>query len=373
MIKVMHILSDSNIGGAGRYVADVTSALDPELFESDVAVPGGARITPLIGRGVTVLEVPDMAPDQSFSWPSLLALFLLIRRHRPDIVHTHASLAGRIAARLNGVKLVYTRHTAGRSHEPGSLRWRLGSWMNRILADRAIAVSDYMAELMECEGLPRGMIKRIYNGVDPARFCNAEYDPGQLKQEQGLDGRIVCSVLGRLEPVKGHQGLLEAWEKVYRSEPLAMLLVIGEGSQREELESRVKAAGLGEAVSFAGLKTDVKPYLAMSDVLVMPSIDESFGIALIEAMSMSVACVATGVGGMLEIIRDGQDGILVPPQDSDALAEALIRLMASPELRQKLGVSARQSVEERFSVQRLAGELGDLYLELMKKERQGAF
>lgn len=390
MISVMHILSDSNIGGAGRYVADMAGAMDPAQYKVTVAVPPGARIVSLMPAGVDIVEVPGMVADASYSRSSVQALSALIRQRRPDIVHTHGSLAGRIAARINQVKVVYTRHTAGASFHPRSPKWHLGRWMNRGLADRVIAVSRHMARVLESEGIPESMIQIIYNGVSLERFNPGEYDSASLKSSCGLEDSLVCLAVARLEPVKGHSCLLEAWEKLQSSalrskitdadSPLAdggshppydpsrlHLVLVGDGSLRADLEQTVRLAGLKDSVTFTGALNEVRPWLALADIVVLPSLTEGLPIALIEAMAMGKPCVASAAGGIPEVITDKKDGLLVPPADPESLARALDSLLASPELRVQLGQAALNTAQEKFDVKRLAAECGALYQEICGK------
>lgn len=384
MISVMHILSDSNIGGAGRYVADITVALDPERFQVLVVVPPEAAIVPLLPAAVEVVELPGMIADASYSRSSVQALSALIRTRRPDIVHTHGSLAGRIAARINQVKVVYTRHTAGESFSPHSPKWHLGRWMNRGLADRVIAVSGHIASILEREGIPPSMIELIYNGVNLERFNPQDYDIARLKSRYGLEERLVCVVVARLEPVKGHRFLLEAWAKLQMDSAARSmdasgpetgslrsrthLVLVGDGSLRADLEQQVQETGLQESVTFTGALNEVRPWLALADIIALPSLTEGLPIALIEAMAMQNACVASDAGGIPEVIQDEKNGLLVPAADPPALAGALQRLVESAELRQRLGQAARQTVEERFDIRKLAEQCGRLYESIVDRD-----
>jgi glycosyltransferase involved in cell wall biosynthesis len=201
-----------------------------------------------------------------------------------------------------------------------------------------------------------------------------------LPQEYGFpEGTPLVGVVARLEPEKGHPTLLEAWAKVTRAVPAARLLVIGEGSRRDELEAQAQALGLlgeecegdacvgtrrarpGAKVIFTGVRDDVPAVTAALDVAVLPSYREAQGLAILEAMALRRPVLATRVGGIPEVIEDGKTGLLVPPHDPDALADAIIRLLTDHPLADTLAKAGHDLVYDRFCVERMVESVEAIY------------
>jgi glycosyltransferase involved in cell wall biosynthesis len=247
--------------------------------------------------------------------------------------------------------------------------------------DRLIAVSRSIVAKLEAEGRTSVPVELIYNGVDLERYAYQEACC-TLPEEYGFpEGSPMVGVVARLEPEKGHETLLDAWPRVLRSVPEARLLVIGEGSLREALEARAESLGLlgepcsgdrcvgtrgarpGAKVLFTGLRDDVPAVTAALDVAVLPSYREAQGLAILEAMALRRPVVATAVGGVPEMIEDGRTGLLVPPHDATALANAITRVLTDHPLADMLARAGHDMVHERFSVQAMARAVSAIYEE----------
>jgi glycosyltransferase involved in cell wall biosynthesis len=167
-------------------------------------------------------------------------------------------------------------------------------------------------------------------------------------------------VIGHLSPVKGHADLIDAAARLAR-ERRVKLFLIGDGPLRPSLESRGASLGLGDGIVFTGVRADVAPLLAMLDVVVVPSHTEGMSNALLEAMAMGRAVIATAVDGNLDVVSDGVTGLLVPPRDPAALAAALVRLVDDPERARQMGRAARARIEEAFTLQAMVASHEELY------------
>jgi len=352
--RVLHVCSDTNIGGAGQYV--LTLLTQPRItqhFDVAVACPEGDLAAALRRAGVPVLLYPGA--DRSFSWQALRALVGLMRRWRPRIAHTHGSLAGRVAAALAGARIVYTKHGLAAAEEASVQVRRPGSLLKRmavtLMADRIVAVSEAVKAALVAAGADPARIRVIPGGVETAAFAAVPPPvPG------------VVGALGRLEWEKGFDVLLEAMTSLPAD---VRLLLGGEGQQRAALAAQVERLGLQSRVRLTGFVSDVPAFLGQTGIFVLPSRSEGLGLVLLEAMAAGRPVVATRVGGIPEVVVDGETGLLVPPDDPSALAAAVLRLLRDPDLALRMGEAGRRRVEALFSARKMAEETAALYEELM--------
>jgi glycosyltransferase involved in cell wall biosynthesis len=292
------------------------------------------------------------------------ALARLLRAERPAVFHAHMSspvackwaLAAAVLARAPAV--LGTVQVC--EYEPPS---RSAYWQLRALArgvDRYLAVSrDIADELVERLGWPAAKIEVLYNAVDPARF---EVEaPAGLREELGAVGRPLVLTAARLDAQKGHPFLLRALAAV----PEAVLALAGEGPERRALEDLAAEVGVADRVRFLGRREDVPQLLAACDVFALPSLYEGSSLAVLEAMAARRALVSSAIGGTDELVEDGRSGLLVPPGDAAALAAALRRLLADPELREELAANARERVERELTRERMAARVSAVYRELV--------
>lgn len=229
---------------------------------------------------------------------------------------------------------------------------------NRILrrADAFVAMSSELEREFLGEGVPPGRIERIPNAVDVERFRPADRARrDDLRQELGEppEARLLVYT-GRLVDYKGLPGLIECWPAVRRAHPTARLVLVGEGGSdqaacEEDLRRRVAELGLSDSVRFAGAVADVVPWLQVADGFVFPSTEEAFGLSLLEAMACGLPAVTTPVGGLSDIATPDEDALVVPPDDPDALRDAIGRLVEGGPAVTKLGARARRTVETRFA------------------------
>lgn len=275
-----------------------------------------------------------------------------IGRARPDILHAHNPTMlqyGGLGRLVSGARLVVTDH-GGRPHRtPRAAEWR------RV--DAAVAVSEVTARRsLAADHLP---IRVIHNGVEPAA-------PGARAASRaalGLpDDAFVAVCVARLVAVKAHDVLLQAAARARGDAPV--LLLVGDGPERDELQRLAARLGLAR-VRFLGARADVGDILAAADVAVLASRDEGLPLALLEAMAHGLPIVATTVGGVSELVREGLEGLLVPADDADALAAALGRVGGDAPLRQRLGDAAHHRVREDFSLDAAAAAYADLYRRLV--------
>jgi glycosyltransferase involved in cell wall biosynthesis len=231
---------------------------------------------------------------------------------------------------------------------------------------RILAVSDYVRRrLVVSDHVPESMVQVLYNGVDLSRFHPILEPPAAIRARLGLppDGEVVTSV-GQLIDFKGIDHLIDAAD-LLRSRPALTVLVVGDGDRRDALAARVRRLGLEDRVRLLGKRDDVNALLAASDLFVCPSVwDEALGYVILEAMAVGLPAVASRVGGIPEVVREGETGLLVPPRDAGALAGAIASLLDDPVRREAMGRAGRQVITEDFSMERAITATVDLYEEL---------
>ncbi|MEO6392807.1 MAG: glycosyltransferase family 4 protein, partial [Pyrinomonadaceae bacterium] len=269
----------------------------------------------------------------------------LIRAEDISIVHAHCfdpTFIGGRAARSAGVKFVFTRHHSDHNIRLGK-KWhtRIDSFCARH-ADHVIAVSEATRRIMvDVEGVPDRQITVVYNGMEPLRAA----DPGavlRLREEFGLGDAPVALMIGRLHEEKGHRYLFDALAQLNQRGSRLTVMLAGDGPQRAVIEAEAIRADVSDQIRFLGRRPDIPELIALSSVVVLPSLAESFGFAALEAMSLAKPVVAFDTGGLPEVIGDG--GLLVPQGDSTELAEAIAAVWANPELAQRLGAAGRARV-----------------------------
>jgi glycosyltransferase involved in cell wall biosynthesis len=229
-------------------------------------------------------------------------------------------------------------------------------------ADAWIALSLELRRAIEEAGVPAARIHVVPNGVDTARFR-----PGA----DGVDRGPRVVFVGRLVPQKAIPVLLRAWASVGRRAPAVTLDIVGGGPLLPELEAIAARSGLGARVRFRGFQADVLPFLQGAAVFVLPSTIEGLSNALLEAMAVGLSVVATRVGGTQDVVIDGRTGLLVPPDDPEALADALAALLTAPERAREMGRRGRDRAVERYALERVACTYRALYLDLVGRARRG--
>ena len=293
---------------------------------------------------------------------AVLRLARLFRRLRPDVVHLHTSHAhalGRLAAKYGGRPAVVVSRRVDFSIFRRSF-FGLNGLKYRSGVDRFVAVSAAVKHVLECDGLEPARIAVVRDAIDPDRVRKAA--PVDVRARLGLPGsaRIVLAV-GALVGHKGHRHLVAAIPAIVAAEPDAHVVIAGEGRLRDDLSTLARALGVTKRLSLPGYVDDVAGWFAAADIFVMPSVEEGLGSSVLDAMAAGVPIVATTAGGLPEAVRDGTDGILVPPGDPSALATAVAALLRDRYRAHALAAEASKRVEAEFSVDRMVEETIAVY------------
>jgi len=373
-LKVLHVITDTNIGGAGRYLLYLLP--QPAFRDVDIAVacPDGELSVRLEAAGIRRLNISGR--DISFSPRLTRELAALVKAEKPDIVHTHGSLSGRIAARMRKIPVVYTKHGQVRtpdrrgiaSSQAGPFTRLVNRVATRVLADRVIAVSDRVRKELEDSGIQPSMITVIPNGIDLSPYRQKAKRTSKAKaadaDAQGKRSFLIGTV-ARLSPEKGIDTLLDAAKIVVTSYPSARFVIAGTGPLERELAQKVRDLRLENCVRMAGFVDNVPGLFSGLDLYVLPSDTEGIPLALLEAMAAGLPVVATRVGGVPEVVVDGVTGFLVPPRQPKALAQAIVRLLVDPDLAKSMGASGRERAESMFDARVTAERTVQVYRDVL--------
>jgi glycosyltransferase involved in cell wall biosynthesis len=252
-------------------------------------------------------------------------------------------------------------------------------WVHHALyhrVDRVIAISEVIrTNFIAMHPIIPAKVMTIHNGVDPARFHADEATRACARAELGfVRDHLVAGIVGRVTPAKGHAQFLDMAGRLSKEFPEARFLIVGEATRGEDAESsailaRIDAEGLTGRVIVTGFRRDVPALLTAMDVFVFPSHAEAFGLALIEAMATGLPTVSSNCDGVLDIVVEGETGLMVPPRDSAALTAAVRSLLADPERRDQMGQAGRERVLEKFSDTSMYRTIEDLYAEAIGARR----
>ena len=375
MMRVLNIISDTNIGGAGRVILNYLHYSDREHFETLVAVPRGSLLRePLEQAGARVYEVEGMA-DRSYHKDDVKVLQDLIRQIKPDLVHTHGSLSGRIAAKRCHVPVVYSRHSA--FPVPAKLKYPPGRWVNKLVnehyADHIIAVSPATRDNLVDSGISPKKITVVMNGIAPVPETGQE-ERAALRESLGLSrNTFLFGILARIEDYKGHLYLVHA-AKLLKDQGRTdfRVLVAGTGSFEEEVARAVVEMGVDDVVQMLGFRSDVGELLNILDVQLNASYGtEATSLALLEGMSLGLPSIVSDYGGNPYLIEHGVNGLIFPSQDSLALSKCMVRLMDHPNEVKNMGRRARERFNDQFTGQVFARNIERIYMDLRKGDPHG--
>jgi glycosyltransferase involved in cell wall biosynthesis len=365
MIKVLNIMTDATLGGAGRVLLQTLKCLDRTRFEMVVAAPAGSALVPLVQElGYRVVET-QKGHDRSWERGAVKEYKKIIRAEKPDIVHTHSSFAGKVAAFLMGVKgRIYTRHCVFEMPKkyttfPGK---QISGLINNTLSTAIVAVAHAAKENLVDTGVDPQKITVIINGVEPVqRLSNAEKT--EFRRSLGFgDEDFICLLSARMEVYKGHSYLLETAYKIKQKNSKVRFILMGDGSCKQELQQKAKELGIEDMVLFTGFVMDVTPYCNICDLNLNCSFGtEASSIALAEGMSLGKPAVVTDFGGNPYMITHGVNGLIVPQKDPAAMADAILQVVEDKDLYKQLSAGALAEYKAKFNAAAMTAQLEALY------------
>lgn len=373
MIKVMEVSSDTNIGGAGKCVLTFLKTYDRSKFDVSVVLPPNSLLKAEVEKyGVPVFEVEGMA-DKSLDRTAVKNLKQLFREQKPDIVHTHASMSARFAARSLKIGIVYTRHSVFPPSPKISrgIGKKINGFINNRTSDRIIAVAEAAKDNLTATGVNEKKITVILNGVDRLTPLSAEEYAAARAELNLKDGQKSAAIVARLNEVKGHKYLVRAAKMVLDSGIDAKFFIAGTGETEEAIRRQIRDEGLQDNVIMLGFITDVRPLMNVMDVQLNCSFGtEATSLSLLEGMSLGKPAVVTDFGGNPGVIQDGRNGFLVPTHDARAMADALIKLFRDDALYEKMREQAFAIYQEKFTSEVNTRRIEAVYSELYESRRK---
>jgi glycosyltransferase involved in cell wall biosynthesis len=390
-VRILRVIARLNVGGPALHVAYLTAGLRSRGYDTTLVAGSLARGEDSMAfvadaRDVQIIRIDELGREIS-PFRDLVAtvrLARLIRRERPDILHTHTAKAGtvgRVAALLAGGRrppiVVHTFHGHVLRGYFGPLRTWFFRQLERWLARHTtalIAVSPQVRDDLVALGVaPAERFVVVRLGVELGERVTGEQD-GRTESRRYLGigpERFAVGWIGRMTPVKRTDDVLVAFKQLRETGVDAVLCLVGDGPDRPQLEQRAHELGVIRDTLFLGYQEDVAPFYAAFDALILPSSNEGTPVSAIEALAAGRPVVATRVGGVPDVVQEGEDGFLVEPGATDDLAERLARLAREPELRERMGRAGRDRVLPRYAVERLVDDIDRLYRSLLTSAAGG--
>ncbi len=370
MIKVIEVSSDSNIGGAGKCILTFLKTFDREQFDVGVVLPKNSLLKPEAEKyNVKIYEVDHLA-EKSLDFKAVSGLKKLFKELKPDIVHTHASMSARIAAKMCGIKTIYTRHSVFPPSKTISkgIGKVINGFVNNCTADSIIAVAEAAKQNLTDTGVSANKIEVVLNGVD-ALVPYSDEKVAELRSLYGInESEKVAVMAARLNIVKGHKYFVEA-AKILRDRGVsAKFLIAGTGEVEDDLKKQIEAEALSDRVLMLGFLQDVEPLMNVMDVQVNCSFGtEATSLALLEGMSLGKPAVVTDFGGNPGVIKKGINGFLTPTHDATALADALEKLFCDAELYKEISENCKRIYKDSFTAEVNTRRIEEIYKRTLMK------
>lgn len=372
-IKVLNVISDTNIGGAGKCVINYCKNRNKDKYDIVVVMPKDSLLKPEIEEsGTRIIEI-DGLKDKSLDISAIGKLKKIIKEEAPQIVHTHASLSARIAAKLYGkCKIIYTRHC----DFPISPKYKYkivrfaNRFVNESLANKIIVTSIPTKENLMKQGLTDEKIEVVINGVNELNKISDEEKNKIKKQYNISDDEIVVGYLARVEELKGHKYLIEAakiLDEKKDSDKKFKFLIMGTGSYEDTAKNMVKELNLEEKVIFTGFIKDVEKMFNITDIQINASyLSEGTTLSMLEGMSLGIPTVATKCGGNPYVIENEINGFLVEKADSKSLADGIEKIIENKERFDKMKENSKEVFKKKYTSKIYAENIEKIYESMVK-------
>jgi glycosyltransferase involved in cell wall biosynthesis len=308
-------------------------------------------------------QIDSLSRKKGFDLKLVFEIRKYVLRHKIDVLHCHQYtpwVYGALASILTGTKVIFTEH--GRFYPDRS------SWKRKYINPFLVKLTDHITTiskatkqaLVDYEYIPESKIEIIYNGI--AELEDNATATQQLRKKLSIsEDTLILGTISRLDPIKNHRLLISSFARVQKIYPKLLLLIVGDGDIRSNLEKLVKQLDISDKVIFTGFQSNPVGYLQLMDIFLLPSLSEGTAMTLLEAMSLSKACIVTDVGGNPEIIVNKVSGLVIPSDDENELVTACELLLKDSNLRKILGDAGRSQFEERFTVHCMLRNYLDIY------------
>ncbi len=375
--KILYLITKSNWGGAQAYVYTLATEFKRSGSETVVALGGtgergastGRLAQELASTGVRTIPVPSFTRDVGFmrEFKALREVYRILKAERPDVLHLNSSKAGGIgglAGRLARIKtIVFTSHGLAYDEERSALAraliW-LSTWLTFLLCHRVIVISSDTYRRARALPFCASKIQLVYNGITPSPPLPRDEARAHLLPRAPQDHSVWIGTIAELTRNKDLHSLVRAAALLKREGVPFTLCVIGVGEEKDSLDALIAENNLGSAVHLLGFVANARSYLSAFDIFTLVSTKEGLPYVLLEAAEAPSAVVATRIPGTTDII-DESTGLLVPPKNPQAIAQALETLIKNPEKRTALGLALQRKVRERFSSKKMFASIAHLY------------
>lgn len=371
-IKILHVLHSFNMGGLENGVVNLINNSDSDVFSHELCcITRSGNAEKRLKRHIDIYE---MHKREGNDWRLIPRLVRLIKERRPDIVHTRnwGAVDAILAAKLAGVSTVIHGEHGWNMDDPRgqNLKRRMVRKLLSGGVDRFVAVSEDIKNWMvNSVGIKGSKVVKILNGVDTDKFCPGNKQDARIKLGF-LNDEVIIGTVGRLDPVKDQGLLLRAFARLNHGQKNLRLVLVGDGPERKGLESLRDTLPCRDRIVFLGERHDIDNVLQILDIFVLPSRSEGISNTILEAMATGLPVIATAVGGNPELVQDGHTGLLIPPDNCDALANALnFYIEQYPHMILIHGSNARDRAVRDFSLDRMVKEYEVLYIKLAKERR----
>ncbi|VAW87492.1 Glycosyltransferase [hydrothermal vent metagenome] len=367
-IKVVHLTFDMRIGGTEQVIKSLIENADTQQIEMSILCiesPLGPFANDLLTKGI---HIKALSRSPGFDRNLIKKIRVYIKQHHINVLHCHQYtpwVYGVLAAFGTHTKVIFTEH--GRFY-PDSSSWKrklINPWLHKITAATTAISQATKNALALYENLPANDIQVIYNGITPLLIDQQQTVQLRHKLAIGKD-TLVLGTIARLDPIKNHLMMLNAFKKVLNKGVDAKLLIVGDGEMRASIVVLIKKLKLEQHVIMTGYQAKPHHHLALMDIYLLSSLSEGTSMTLLEAMSIGKPCVVTDAGGNPEIIAHGVNGIVTPNEDADAFADAIITLSSDSELKKAMTKQSRKRFEHKFSAASMGSQFQNLYQEITK-------
>ena len=371
--RILFVIDGMEFGGGERVFTQIMNGLP--LDQYDLFLASGPH--PSFYEAIDRTPVKRFAIDFSNRYDPrvMLKLIGIIKDHHIDIVHGQgaraeffARLASRLSRRTHYISTV-AMPVEGYDVGPGMRRlYRALDGFTERFVDYFLVVSAVLEQAMiKGHGIPPEKVIKIYNGIETDHYRPEDLEAPRRRIREAFslaDRELVIGTVGRLVWQKGFNDFLQSVPALLKDIPQARFILVGDGPLRQDLEEQAKTLGIRDRLILTGHRRDIRDMMAAMDIVVIPSLLEGFPMVTLEAMAMERPIVATAIDGITEQISDGEDGLLVPARNPEALAQAIRRLAVDPPYARSLGCRARKRVLADFSVQKMIAETIKVYKRL---------
>lgn len=358
--KILHLIESSEAGGAETIYANIIRSLNKHKYVSIAGISGNGLWLTEILKDIE-LKIIRLVREKPFDLNFLHNLIHLVRRENVNLIHSHMftmNFYGALSSMMTRTPLICTMHD---TYYDLSKRKRILMYkFISAIAKSIVTVSHDMHTTVNDRISRKKNIKCILNGVDVKRFESKTKE--KLRRSRDIPhGEFIIINVGNLYKVKNHLLLVYIAKRLTDVIPNFKLIIIGEGTARDDIEGKIRELSLQEKVVLLGLRKDVSEWLSLADVSVLPSRSEGLSISLLEAMSHGLPVIASNAGGNKDVIVKDKNGILVEDFGIYTYSEEILRLYQNPWLREYLGKNARSTVEEKFGAKRMVKQYEALY------------